>query len=57
MARSSRFLLCDVGMVQKVKVAGDYDPGFGIYQVRCIAVKGENLVAGVKTNVGVWLCV
>ena len=46
-------MLCDVGMVREVKVAGDSAPGFGPYQVSCFAVKLENHVAGVETNVGV----
>ena len=50
-------MLCDVGMVQEVKVAGKSALGFGGYQVSCVAVNMENHVAGVETNVGVWVCV
>ena len=50
-------MICDVGMVLEVKVAGDSAPGFGSYQVSCVAVNVENHVAGVETNVGVWVFV
>ena len=50
-------MLCDVGMVREVKVAGDSATGFGSYQVSCVAVNVENHVAGVATNLGVWVCV
>ena len=50
-------MLCDVGMVLEVEVAGGSAPGFGSYQVSYVAVNVENHVAGVETNVGVWVCV
>ena len=50
-------MLCDDGMVREVKVAGNSAPGFGGYQVSCVAVNADNHVAGVETNVRVWVCV
>ena len=49
-------MLCDVGMVRELKVAGNSAPGFGSYQVSCVSINAENHVAGVEMNVGIWVC-